>query len=398
MNVKLILPAVISLALFFGCSSNSNVVTLKNDKQGTLIPTVKLAIAGEKKFPLDSISAPKIPYMQVFSGDSNTTCLSFLNTYASAIYIYDYATAVVKKVIKFSRDDKDGVNNPLGYYLKNKDSIYIYNKKNNQLVLLNDSSRVLSRISLINEQPFHELSWTFFYPQYYPSTAAPLMGIGNQIVFPGQYMFSLPDTIARRFKFESHIDCSNNKVTFSRQYPDELYGHNYFWENEGLFTNVYSDIAPDHKMVYSFPVSHQVYLANTGKEGYTPVYGGSNEAGTITSFNKKLSGEELVLKVCQTDLYAAIKYDPYRKVYYRLLRKAIPDATPTSTIKDKPLSVIVFDENFKYMGETTIGTCNDFNWENAFVTAEGLNIEYLDKNDRSEAYLYLKIFKPVNLK
>lgn len=398
MNVKLILPAVIALALFFSCSSNNNIVALKNERKGTLIPTVKLAVSGEKKFPLDSISAPKTPYMQVFTGDSNTTCLSFLNTYASAIYIYDYATAMEKKIIKFSRNDKDGVDNPLGYYLKSKDSIYIYNKKNNQLVLLNDSSRVLSRISLINDQPFHELSWTFFYPQYYPSTVAPLMRMSNQIVFPGQYMFSLPDTIARRFKFESHIDFSNNKVTFSREYPDELYGHNYFWENEGLFTNVYSDIAPDNKMVYSFPVSHQLYLADAGKEGYTPVYGASNEAGTITSFNKKLSGEELVLKVCQTDLYAAIKYDPYRKVYYRFLRKAMPDATATSTIKDKPLLVIVFDENFKYMGETAIGTCNDFNWENAFVTAEGLNIEYLDKNDRSESFLYFKIFKPVNLK
>lgn len=393
---KIALPAVIFLCFMISCSSN-NVVTLKNDMQGKLTPTVKLELAGEKKFPLDSVSAPRVQYMQLFRGDSNTWNLSFLNTYASAIYIYDYAAMGIKKIIKFSKNDKTGINTPLGYFLKTPDSIYVYNKKNNELVLINDSSKVLQRISLINKRSFHELSWTYSYPQYYPAAAAPLMRSGGQLVFPGQYMLSLPDSISGRFKFESHINFDDSLVTFSRQYPAELYGHNYFWENEGLFNNVYCDSAAGNKMVYSFPVSHNIYLANADKEGYTTLFGGSNEAGAITSFKKKLTAEELILKVCQMDLYAAIKYDPYRKVYYRLLRKAMPGATFSNRINDKPLSVIIFDEHFKYMGETVIGTCNDFNWENIFVTAEGLNIAYVDKKDLSESYLYFKVFKPVNI-
>lgn len=392
-----IIAAAILLALLASCTQKKNVVELQNQMKGKMKATAKLMNTGEKKFPLDSISAPRIRYVQILDDGNNNKSLTFLNTYANAIYVYDYNTLGLKKIVKFSKKDKEGINVPLGYYIKNFDSIYIYNKTNNELALINDSGRVVSRISLINKQPFHDLSWIYRYPQYYPSTTAPVVGAGQQLIFPGQYMLSLPDSIAGRFRFEAHVDLNNDSVRFFRQYPPALYGNNIFWENEGLFTNVYSDVAPDNKMIYSFPVSHDVFVADNDKEGYTSIYGGSNEAGAITSFEKKMPSEELQLRVCKTDLYAAIRYDRYRKVYYRFLRKAMPEATYTSAFKDKPLSVVMFDEHFKYMGETIIGTCDNFNWENAFVTEEGLNIEYIDKKDLSESHLYLKIFKPANL-
>ncbi|MFC3829546.1 MULTISPECIES: DUF4221 family protein [Niastella] len=354
---------------------------------------MNLILQQEKEILLDSFSAPKPQYIQLYADESNRIDLTFLNTFTGSIYVYDYLTAELKRTIKFSKEE-NGIKTPLGYYIKNFDSIYIYNKTNNEVVLINDSGKISSRISLIENHPFHALDWTYKYPQYYPSTAAPLIGTGQELTIPGQYMLSLPDSIAQRFKFETHIDLSNNNVSFSRLYPDSLYGHNYFWENEGLFTNVYCDLAPNNKMVYSFPVSHNLFVADKDKEGYSVAYGGSNEAGTIASFKGRLSTEKLILAVCKTDLYAGIRYDKFRKVYYRFLRKSMPAATSMTTILEKPLSVIVLDENFKYLGETTIGTCSNFNWENAFVTEEGLNIEYLDKKDLTEAYLHFKIFKP----
>lgn len=395
MNKIALLASVFVLAVLSSCSSNF--VEVQNVKKGKMTATMYLAMQEEKKIPLDSFSAPQPQYVQLYKDESDSTNLTFLNTFAGTIYIYDYITSGLKKTIKFSKEEKEGIKNPLGYYIKNFDSIYVYNKTNNELVLINDSGKVFSRISLIGNHPFRELSWTYKYPQYIPSTAAPLIGTGQELTIPGQYMLSLPDSICERFKFETHIDLSNNSVSFFHQYPPSLYGHNYFWENEGLFTNVYCDLAPNNKMVYSFPVSHNLFVAEKNKEGYSMVYAGSNEAGTITSFKNKLSTEELIMEVCKTDLYAGIRYDKYRKVYYRFLRKAMPGASSMTTIVNKPLSVIIMDENFKYLGETTIGACNNYNWENAFVTEEGLNIEYLDKKDITEAYLHYKIFKPKNL-
>jgi hypothetical protein len=102
----------------------------------------------------------------------------------------------------------------------------------------------------------------------------------------------------------------------------------------------------------------------------------------------------LIIRVCKTDLYAGIKYDKFRKVYYRFLRKAIPDATRETNLKDKPISVIIFDENFNYLGETTLGASRNYNWQNSFVTENGLNIEYNDDTDTKEDHLTLKTFIP----
>jgi hypothetical protein len=49
------------------------------------------------------------------------------------------------------------------------------------------------------------------------------------------------------------------------------------------------------------------------------------------------------------------------------------------------------DEEFKYLGETVIGTGEDWYWQNSFVTKEGLNIEYIEKNFE-EVFLTFKTF------
>ena len=167
-----------------------------------------------------------------------------------------------------------------------------------------------------------------------------------------------------------------------------------------MFPTVYYDLSDKQgQIVYSFPVSHDLYLSDLAVENYKIVYGGSNYAGTISSIDKdlktsQLTTEELLLKVCQTDLYAAIKYDKFRQLYYRFLRKAIPDATTETDWKDKQVSVIVLDKEFNYLGETIIGTLKNCNWENCFVTPEGLNIEYVDPSNKNEEFLTLKIFAP----
>ena len=72
----------------------------------------------------------------------------------------------------------------------------------------------------------------------------------------------------------------------------------------------------------------------------------------------------------------------------------MPNATTETDWRDKPVSVIVFDKNFNYMGETVIGTLKNCNWENCFVTSEGLNIEYVKPANNNEDILTFKIFAP----
>ena len=178
-----------------------------------------------------------------------------------------------------------------------------------------------------------------------------------------------------------------------------MYGHDYNWE--GAFaTIVYPCLLNDGKLIYSFPVSHDLYLYDLNGEQIQIIYGGSNAAGTIHSINheRKHTPKEMIMEnILQQDLYGGILYDPYREIYYRFMLSAIPSATHETPISDKKICVIMMDKDFNYMGETIIGKYNDWKWENSFVTAEGLHIECIDRNDLEEEYLYFKVFAPKKL-
>lgn len=154
-------------------------------------------------------------------------------------------------------------------------------------------------------------------------------------------------------------------------------------------------LSPDGNLIHSFPASHDLYVCELNSNVITKIYGGSNVATAIHSIDydepRKTPGELCLVHYVQQDMYGAIIYDNYRKIYYRFLERGIPNATIQMTMKDKLINVIIMNEKFEYLGETTLGTGKEWNWANSFVTEEGLNIEYLDKNDLDENYLIFKI-------
>jgi len=361
MKIKNTLLLVLITLILSGCKNK--VVNIENTEKGHLKAKMRLALVAKKKFDLDSSTAPRPQFMQIFTDSAGTRDFTFLNTYNKCIYFYDYNTT---GFIKKNSYAQESIALPCAYLIKNRDSIYIYNRKKNELILTNRMGQIVNTIPLVTSGDVKNYTWINSFPQYYPHTATPIIENKSELIFPGQYMTGIPDNIVDKFKFTAHISLNNNTVTYTHRYPRALYGYSYNWEEEGLFPTVYYDLS---------------------------------YAGTISSIDRNLttdhlSPEELLLKVCKTDLYAAIKYDKFRHVYYRFLRNAIPDATKETDWKDKPVSVIIFDKDFKYMGETVIGTLKNCNWENCFVTAEGLNIEFIDPGSKNEDVLFLKVFAP----
>jgi hypothetical protein len=395
MKIKYTLWTLFLVLVIAGCKNN--VVNIENPKKGQLKAEIQLVYVAEKKFRLDSSTAPRPQYMQLYTDSAGNRNLTFLNTYNKSIYFYDYHTTGYLKVNSYAQQ---AIALPSAYLIKSLDSVYIYDRKKNELVLTTRLGQIVKTIPLVTKGDVRNYSWVNSFPQYYPHTATPIIESGRELVFPGQFMTAMPDSLVDKFKFTAHISMDENKVTYTHRYPRALYGNSYNWEEEGLFPTVYYDLSGKRgQIIYSFPVSHDLYLSDLAVENYRTVYGGSNDAGTISSIDRDLktnhlTPEELLLKVCKTDLYGAVKYDKFRQVYYRFLRKAIPDATTETDWKDKPVSVIVFDKNFKYLGETVIGTLQNCNWENCFVSAEGLNVEYVDPANKNEDVLTLKIFAP----
>lgn len=391
-NYKLFCLSMFFL-LLYSCAK-SDIVQIENLKKGTLKKTIKLEVVKIKRFRLDDETAPAPQYIQLFKDSTGKNYLSFLNKYNKAIYFYDYNSSAFIKKITYNNKEKDSILFPMGYHIKNMDSIYVYNFIPAEVKITNSKGNIFKTISLQGKE--NSKKWFAKYPQYIPTTVTPFIETKKELLFTGQYMSTIPEDIIDRFKFTARINFETNNVSFSSTYPKELYGSNYNWEGE-IFTTVFSTLHPDgDKLIYSFPISHNLRIANLADGTYREVYAGSNDVASINSLDKEaksLSRKKTISQIIEQNEYASILYDKYRKVYYRFLLKGISDVSPEASFKDKPIAVIVLDKNFNYLGETTLGLWKDWNWRNSFVTQEGLNIEYLDKDDIDETTMNFKILR-----
>ncbi|GHT14401.1 hypothetical protein FACS189426_20670 [Bacteroidia bacterium] len=384
---------IIPVLLVVSCT---HTVSTKNEKAGKLKATYQLVISGEKKILLDDNTAPKPPYIQMVEDSSGLQILTFLNPYMNAIYFYDYINGSYIGNTRFEKEGQDAILHFTGYHIKNSDSIYVYNIPMTQVALTDNAGHVKQRISLREDVEWARNSnWTLYYPQYNFNTVTPFIETQEKLLLTGFMPIAVPDSLIDKFRFTSSIDIKANQVEFYHTYPKELFGQETNWDDLELM--VYPELSPTGELIYSFPMSHDLYISKSGAETFQKVYAGSNVAKTIHSINRKQieTPKEVMLIHClQQDIYTAVRYDSWRNVYYRFMLQGITDATFSTPLGKKPIIVIMMDEKFNYLGETLIGTGEEWNWQNSFVTKEGLNIEYIGDiaKDLNEAYLDLRIF------
>ncbi len=389
------ISTIIGLLLLIVSCSDYEVITSENKFKGDLIQKYSLKEWNEKKIPLDASTAPQSPYIQLYQDSLEGRVLSLLNPHINGINFYSYDSGDSLRTIKFVKEGPHAILRAMAYYIKNLDSIYVFNMPLMQLVLTNHKGEVVERIPLRG----NESNWQFSYPQYMFNTASPILEMDNHLLLTGLSPFSIHNDSIGKFRFTADVDMTTHKVSYRHLYPAPIYGGNSNWEDP-LFMQVYTTLNSNGQVIHSFPPSHDLRLSQWESEEYTYKYAGSNVAGTIYSIDwDYLAGEitprELIYShFLKQDLYASILYDPWRKVYYRFLRQQIPGATTRSHLNDKKIIVIILDEQFNYLGESLIGTGKQWKWTNAFVTEEGLNIEYIDTTDTEELYMHFKIFKP----
>lgn len=378
-----------TLLLFVACSGNQK--SVKNKYEGKLTATKQLVATGEKRFCLDMETKVKPPYIQLCTDSAGNRLLTFLNPRKNAIYFYNYSDTAYIKQLAFEREGSGAIMSAGVYYIKSPDSVYVFNRPMIEIALTDSLGRIRSRVTLLDK---NDKEWGMHNPQYMFSTVVPLMLIDNHLIMPGMAPFPKLLEDRENFRFTACIDLATNQFEYHHLYPEELFGNGYNWGGD-LILLPYPAITPEGKMLHSFTNSHDLYLSDWNNNAATTVYGGSNAAGTIRSIDyesKNTSNELVYASYMEQDFYAALIHDPYRKVYYRYLLRGIPDATLQTPIDSKPVTIVVMDEDFHYLGETTIGTGQEWNWTNSFVTEEGLNIEHIGTEPEDDDFLTFRLF------
>jgi hypothetical protein len=377
------------LFAFASCGKKSTIANV-NIKAGKLTSSYQLVAKDSKRFRLDSVTAPKPIYIQLINDSLGGTILTFLNEYSRRIYYYDYKNTSLIQSIKYDGGAETSIRKASGYFVKNSDSIYVYDMAGVAIFLVDGSGYIKKKMTLHDT----DKNWPFNYPQYVLSAANPIFEYNGKLILTGQYIPSMPSKKIDDFHFTCYLDMRSNEVEYRYTYPKELYGNDANWEG-GVLTTIYPELLNDGTIIHSYPVSHNIYRSDIRTGEFKAIYAGSNIAGTIQSINnddlKNTPKEQIFSHYLGSDVYTAVKYDPYRKVFYRFLLKGVVGATFKTPQENKPVIITVWDKNFNYLGETQIGTGREWNWKNSFVTKEGLNIEYTAEGI-GEDYLTFRIF------
>lgn len=379
----------------YACNTDSKIQSENKSKAYTLLSD------SEIRFPLDSLTGQKPQYTQVVEGEDGNRSFTFFNSLNHSLYFYDFDTRAIDKIIPYEREGPNGIARPTGYHILNEDSIYIFNLLSNELIRTNSEGESFERISMIGGESMSSNNWALLYPQFFPQSVTPFLSNKNELIVAGSYMWAIPDSIISTFKFTANINLQNSSVQYQHSYPTEIFGSKFNWDDP-FYTTVHYDLNSNtQEMIYSFPITHDLYVGKLGDSNLRKVESerDSKSILPLMTNNAVVSTRmEMAEHIKQTDIYGGIKYDPFRNLYYRLLKKGINNVAEDITWQEKPIVILILDENLQYVGETEIGQLKDWNTENMLVTKEGLLIEFLgSENTEDEDFIIFKLFEAEEL-
>jgi len=367
--------SIVIVWLMFGCGE-AKVKTSSNirlERNG-----VNLVVAGEKNFYLDSLSAPNINALSVFSYRGQNY-FSFLNKDVNRIYVYNLDHENIEYYISFDREGPDGVGSIEGYYIFSPDSILLLDNWTNTLSMIDKTGSLLVKYIISENSHLNN-----------PLLPVPKLGTTNPVYnFNGKYYFTgysigefFNETKSNRPVIMS-FDKESKNVSYDFSYPD-IY-QDVSWGGTS-FRTIYSDINPKIKnLIISFPADHNLWFYDLKNGKAISKYAGSQNFGDITSLDKIknfMERQTLAEFFGKNPSYSSVIYDQYRDVYYRIADHPIQnyDANHRET-KVKKFSIIILNNKMEKIGESLVPHLSHSRLS-YFISEEGLNLQkYHDNED-----------------
>lgn len=385
-------------ALIFSCKNET--VKIQNKLFAIDINSVSMVEELEIRFELDSLSARKPQNIQIIKNNNDRILFTFYNPINSSIYFYDLESMQFEKKIEFSNNDSNGIGNVIGYSALNKDSVCFFDFEKNNFILADLKNKdIIHKKSMFQGNNYEDYSWIDILPQLFPSTSTPLIRNNNNILFIGAHMWSIKDKQIPTFKFFGTYGLKNDSIQYKFTYPISLYGERFNWDDPIFNSPYYTFNEEEGKIVISFPVSHDLYLALYNQDTLSKVISGSKYSEYISPLNvdsKKVpTKSEMAEYIKNSDIYGPIFYDKDNLLYYRFVQYGITSLNESLTWEDKNYSIIILDNDLNYIGETEIGSHREWNVNNCFIADGGIYIEYLSENRlENEDFLFFKKFTP----
>lgn len=301
--------------------------------------------------------------------------------------------------IKVYREGPNAINGGLyGYDIINKDTIVLSSKYLPILYFLNNSGKVIKKISLDRSQgqteslmlsmvnkPLALKANRVDFPQDVPYTRAPLKPNNPSFKFsecPLAYIVDLQtEEVEKSLVSFPHLYDNDDKVNHSESYSRVFDGSNY----------VYSFFKYDSLIVTSDYKTSKSYIA---KSKYI---GDVKNVGVAVG-----SSMEELMKLTKLATYDNIVYDKYRSVYYRFcyFDNDYPGPFPLEYSMCKgSFTIMIINSDFQVIGETVF-PAGKYAPKIFFVNKEGLWLSEnnFQRNDMTDDVLAFRCLKLVEKK
>ncbi|MEE9371801.1 MAG: DUF4221 family protein [Saprospiraceae bacterium] len=307
---------------------------------------IEIIIGDRKAFNIDSKTSYASRFFDIIEYDGRE-CFLLLDHNGMSIQLFDFESTALVKKINLEIGGPDGVGMPNGLVYKSIDSMYIINSNRYEVVLINRYGNVQKRINILRNTNPNENTGMFL-----PHTSSKAI-----LYKKNMYTSVIPDRNPFDPSFyDGHtqlkIDLKSDSFQYFGNYPNSM--RKKIWAIDPF---IFYSTQNDDEILFSYSVDDYLMIYNIEEDKYDKVLAISKfSPKSFVSFNESNNGDPTQFSI-STLLYGPIIWDPYRKLYYRMVQSGISpkrdDGTP-NTYYDKPLSIIVLNEDKEKLGEVEL--------------------------------------------
>lgn len=344
-----------------------------------------LFISGVKSLYMDDTDYPTSGHIRYYEGGSKSYLVQG-NESQKMIRVYDYTSG--KKLQTVDVDMRDGE-----FFAYNLDTAFVISKGKSNVRILTWNKGEKATITVSVTVKKHQVEQ---YPRCRLNGAS---FAGGKWFFPcyriGEYPAEMM-TGKERFPLLA-VDLETNSYEYVGAYP-EVYASN----NMGTLNYWVPEICRglnNGSVVVGFRASSEImiYSPETKEmrfESVKSVYADTIPLPLTEKGRNYFNEQDSYYYYAQYSHYGAMSYDPWKKVYYRFVGIGLNDwdLKPSPYLQEqKKWSVMVFDTNFRKLGEQYLGDLYNVNYH--FVSPDGLFVLNNDKNEDVANYTLLKYIK-----
>ncbi|GAB4110699.1 MAG: hypothetical protein OHK0057_31880 [Thermoflexibacter sp.] len=311
--------------------------------------------------PIDSVSLNHSLYPVYYDADTIHYYIT-ANANQHSLDFYDINKRILTKRVYFKKEGAEGVPDLRYFFIKNMDSVFVLSRNYKQIVLINSKGNLLARTNIHikdGDDMAHSLSCPIdlrdsflIVPKLKPVTPMEMVGtnvIAGINIYTGkviEYELKLPPAFEKK------------QAPIGSYLPSFALLNDKINVRFGLLSTIYQyDIKTEQTTVIPLKSKFQ------------------EQAITLSEYSDfiKMASEVGEKEDIEKASYQNLMYDSYRQVYYSVFFEGIDMINKASGKKnsydDKPISIIIADKDFRYLGEKRLGVGY---FRNFLVTKDGL--------------------------